>query len=113
LSLQALAFAPPGERHAVHESLAEVRVADNLNAVVGHQASHWTNLVDDHAPLVAVALSGLVSEFDLHHRVGQAFLLALVPELLERAVASNGGGVANTGSALDRLAVTLEFDRLG
>jgi hypothetical protein len=42
LSLQALAFAPPGERHAVHESLAEVGVSDNLDAVVGHEASHRT-----------------------------------------------------------------------
>src|SRR4051794_18328953 len=42
LSLQALAFAPPGERHALHESLAEVGVSDNLDAVVGHEASHWT-----------------------------------------------------------------------
>jgi hypothetical protein len=41
-SQQAFAFAAPGERLAVHESLAKVGVSDNLDAVVGHEASHWT-----------------------------------------------------------------------
>src|SRR5258705_8293060 len=41
-SLQAFPLPTPGERHAVHESLAEVGVSDNLDAVVGHEASHWT-----------------------------------------------------------------------
>jgi hypothetical protein len=69
-----------------------------------------SDLIGDDAPLVAVALAGLVAEPDLDHRLGQALFFALVPELLERAVAGNRGGVANPGSALDGLAVALELN---
>jgi hypothetical protein len=42
LSLQAFAFAAPGQRHAVHEDLAEVGVPDDFDPVVGQKASHPT-----------------------------------------------------------------------
>src|ERR1700757_13900 len=49
--------------------------------------------IGHHSPLVPVAFANLIAELDLHDRSGEPPLLALVPELLEWAVAGDRGGV--------------------